>query len=144
MLARPLALAAALLAVPLAAAAAEEDPLLARGEAVAQRFCQSCHPLQSARGRVGLRERLRPEVWPDAEQAYRNVGQLWRVNGAMTFAFEGPDDERRALAAYLAALAAGNRVPPWKEALRALPLLACVAAATLWARRAARRARAGG
>ena len=126
-----------------AAARAAAPEQLARGATVAQRFCMSCHPFESARGQAGLRDRLRPEVWPSPEQAYRNLGQLWLLSGAMTFRFEGSEEDRRALAVYLAYVAERNRVSPWRKVLGALPLGAAVVAAALWAHRAVGRGRLG-
>jgi mono/diheme cytochrome c family protein len=141
-----LAAAAALAAGTARAARAAEGgdaAVLARGEAVARRFCGSCHGARAAGGPGPLADRLRPEAWPDAAQAYLNLGQLWRVNGAMTFAFEGPDEERRALAAYLAVAAQRQRPGRWERVLPALGLAAVVAAAAAWARRRVRASRRG-
>lgn len=142
-------LAAALLAAAVLAAAAglvvtaraAVPQQLARGAVVAQRFCMSCHRFESTPGTVGLRRQLRPEAWPSAEVAYAQLGQLWRVNGAMTFRFEGSDEDRRALGIYLAYVAERNRVSPWRKVVAGLPLVVVVVGAALWARSLTHRAR---
>jgi mono/diheme cytochrome c family protein len=97
--------------------AAADPETLAQGEQVMRRFCLSCHGAPGGQPADPLGPRLRPEVWPDAGQAYENVGQLWRINRRMDQPFTGSDADRRALAAWLAHRAEQNRTPPWKVAL---------------------------
>jgi mono/diheme cytochrome c family protein len=135
-----LACRAALVAVVTACASApprSEADL--RGEAVARAFCLSCHVLDAPRERMGLRVRLRPDVWATPDEAEQNVRQPWRVSRAMTVAFQGSDADRRALAVYLVRVAGENRVPWWREAAPLAGLAGVVAAAALWARRRVRR-----
>jgi mono/diheme cytochrome c family protein len=125
---------ALLLALPLAAAAGDVPGDAAsaeaheRGERAMRRFCLSCHGSPGGQPPDPLGPRLRPEVWGDPEQAYQNVGQLWRVNRRMDQPFPGDDAERRALAGWLARRARENQVPAWKVAL---PWAGAVAAAAV-------------
>jgi mono/diheme cytochrome c family protein len=97
-----------------------------RGERVMRRFCLSCHGSPGGQPPDPLGPRLRPEVWGTAEQAYQNIGQLWRINRRMDQPFAGDDADRRALAAWLARRARENVRPAWKAAL---PWVGVVAAA---------------
>ena len=127
-------LAAPFPAVPEAVASAED---LARGQRVLQDFCLSCHVLEAGRGNP-LRPRLKPDVWGDPDKAYANIGNLLQLSRSMNQPFRGTDEDRRALAAALAALARGNRVPAWRAALPYVGLAAAVGAAgafLAWARR---------
>ena len=71
---------------------------VARGRAVLDQHCLICH--------ADLPLRPRVVGWTE-DHAYEALGRLSALNPAMPD-FDGTDDERRALAAYLAALAAGN------------------------------------
>jgi mono/diheme cytochrome c family protein len=106
-----------------------------RGERAMRRFCLSCHGSPGGQVPDPLGPRLRPEVWGDAEQAYLNVGQLWRINRRMDQPFPGDDAERRALSEWLARRARENRTPAWKGALPwAGALAAAVVAGVLFLR----------
>ncbi len=71
---------------------------LARGERVFRARCLHCHAdIPLARRVAG---------WTP-ERAYEVIGRLPQVTAAMP-AFHGTDDERRALAVYLAALGSGG------------------------------------
>ncbi|MGA8891451.1 MAG: cytochrome c [Anaeromyxobacteraceae bacterium] len=115
----------ALLAALAAPASADAGPaaaspeVLARGEQVMRRFCLSCHGSPEGRPKVEdpIGPRLRPEIWGDPARAYDAIGQLSRVNRRMDQPFTGSDDDRRALAAWLAHRAAGNVEPPWRRAV---------------------------
>ena len=91
---------------------------LARGEQVMRRFCLSCHDSPEGKPKVEdpIGPRLRPEIWGDPARAYEAIGQLTRVNRRMDQPFTGSDDDRRALAAWLAHRASGNVEPPWRRA----------------------------
>ncbi|MFL5264538.1 MAG: c-type cytochrome [Anaeromyxobacteraceae bacterium] len=126
------AFALALLAAPGAQAADE----VARGAAVARRFCYACHDAElGPRATNPLASKLRPELWGTPEQAYANIGRLSKLNPSMTLAFDGPEVDRRALAAYVAALARENRPAAWRTALGLAALAAVVGGAAAWARR---------
>jgi mono/diheme cytochrome c family protein len=129
------ALGAALVVFPGAAPAparATEAPVspevYARGEQAMRRFCLSCHGSPGGQPPDPLGPRLRPEVWGDPEQAYRNVGQLWRINRRMDQPFPGDDADRKALSEWLARRARENQTPAWKGAL---PWLGALAAAVV-------------
>ncbi|HTP51048.1 MAG TPA: cytochrome c [Anaeromyxobacteraceae bacterium] len=130
-------LAVLLLAPPLAALGSAPAPDPGRGEQVMQSFCLSCH------GRAGknpLEPRLNPEVWGDPDRAYLNIGRLSQIQPRMDQPFTRSDEDRRALAAYLARLARQNRVPAWKLAApyAAMGLAVALAGAFfLWSRRRA-------
>jgi mono/diheme cytochrome c family protein len=115
--------------------------VLARGEQVMRRFCLSCHGSPGGIPEDPLGPRLRPELWADPERAYENVGQLWRINRRMDQPFHGSDEDRRALAAWLARRAAENRTPAWKVALPWAAAGAVLLAAGLLAVRSRRPAR---
>ncbi len=106
---------AALLLVGLTAAPDPET--LARGERVMRRFCLSCHGSPGGTVEDPLGPRLRPEVWSDEARAYAQIGEMWRLNRRMDQPFTGPDEDRRALAAWLSWRAARNTVPAWHAAL---------------------------
>jgi mono/diheme cytochrome c family protein len=95
---RDLALYLAGLDGAIEAAPAPGEGLVARGRAVLDERCLICH--------AGIPLRPRVAGWTE-DRAYEVLGRLPDLNPAMPD-FEGTDDERRALAAYLAALAAGN------------------------------------
>lgn len=78
-------------------APAGQDPI-ARGRAVAEQKCAICH------GDAPLPPRV--AGWSE-ERAYQAIGRLHELNDAMPD-FDGSDEERRVLAAYLAALGAGK------------------------------------
>jgi mono/diheme cytochrome c family protein len=138
----PVALGAALAASPGAAPgtarAAEgsvSPEVYERGERAMRRFCLSCHGSPGGHPPDPLGPRLRPELWGDPEQAYRNVGQLWRINRRMDQPFPGDDAERKALSEWLARRARENRTPAWKSALPwAGALAAAVVAGVLFLR----------
>jgi mono/diheme cytochrome c family protein len=125
--------ALALLAATPGAPSADE---VARGAAVARRFCYACHDAEPGpRATNLLAPKLRPEQWGTPEQAYANIGRLSKLNPSMTLAFEGPEADRRALAAYVAALSCENRPPRWRTALGLAAVAAVVGSAAAWARR---------
>jgi mono/diheme cytochrome c family protein len=99
-----------------------------RGERTMRRFCLSCHGSPGGQPPDPLGPRLRPEVWGTAAQAYQNVGQLWRINRRMDQPFPGSDEDRKALAEWLARRAQENRTPAWKVAL---PWAGAIAGAVL-------------
>jgi mono/diheme cytochrome c family protein len=135
------ALAAGLaLATPSGAAPpdAADAATLERGRRVMRDFCLSCHVLEAGQGATPLRPRLRPDVWGDPERAYALVGDLPSLSRRMDQPFRGTDEDRRALAAAVAAVARENRVPAWRAALPYAGLAAAVAGAAAflaWARR---------
>lgn len=132
-----LAAIAAALAAP-AGAAAPPD-VLRQGEQVMRRFCLSCHGSPDGKGDDPVGPRLRPEVWGDPARAYEAIGQLSRINRRMDQPFTGSDEDRRALAAWLAHRASENVVPAWRTALPwAVAGVALLAAGLLLARRRAR------
>jgi len=136
------ALAAPTAAAPGAAAASPE--VLQRGEQVMRRYCLSCHGSPEGKPKVEdpIGPRLRPEVWGDPERAYEVIGQLTRINRRMDQPFTGSDEDRRALAAWLAQRASENVVPPWRKALPwGVAGAALLATGLLLARRRARGAR---
>ena len=137
-LAAALVSALALLSAP-ALASGPSAEQLARGEEVMKSFCLSCHGVPDSKaGRVPLPSRLRPEVWGDAEQAYAHIGALGRINSQMNQPFTRSDEDRRALAAWLAKTAQENHEPWWGVAVTYAPLVLAVAAALgflAWMRR---------
>lgn len=113
--------------------------VVAHGEEVARTFCYACHDAEGTpRAANPLQPRLHPERWASPEQAYANIGRLSQLNPSMTLAFQGSDEDRRALAAYVADLARRNRPPPWRTPLALAAGAAMVASAAAWARRRAR------
>jgi mono/diheme cytochrome c family protein len=81
-----------------------------------RRFCLSCHGSPGGKPEDPLGPRLHPDLWGDPERAYANLGQLWRVSRRMDQPFTGPEEDRRALAAWLAWRAAQNREPLLRRA----------------------------
>jgi mono/diheme cytochrome c family protein len=83
-----------------------------------RRYCLSCHGSPEGQPKVEdpIGPRLRPEVWGDPAKAYEAIGQLTRINRRMDQPFTGSDDDRRALAAWLARRSSENAVPPWRKA----------------------------
>jgi mono/diheme cytochrome c family protein/cytochrome bd-type quinol oxidase subunit 1 len=79
-------------------AAPAGEGLVARGRVVLDERCVICHADLPLRPRVA--------GWSE-ERAYETLGNLSALNPAMPD-FEGTDEERRALAVYLAALGAGE------------------------------------
>ena len=73
-----------------------------RGRAFVQGRCLQCHATIALAPRVA--------GW-SVRRAYETVGRLPEVNPAMP-RFPGSEDDRRAVAAYLAALGAGRAAPP--------------------------------
>ncbi|HET8723191.1 MAG TPA: c-type cytochrome [Anaeromyxobacteraceae bacterium] len=151
MRALPALLAPVLLLAATGAAASPAAPAspetLARGEQVARRFCLSCHDAPGGAVPDPLGPRLRPETWADPARAYENLGQLGRVNRRMDQPFTGPDDDRRALAAWLAWRADQNRPSPLRRAAPWIGMVAggCAAVAIVLVlrRRGGRAARSG-
>jgi len=85
--------------------AAGQAGALAGGAEVAQRFCYACHDREETRGNNPLLPRLDERRFGTPAEAYTSIGRLDQLNGAMTLPFNGTDEERRALAAWLAAAA---------------------------------------
>jgi mono/diheme cytochrome c family protein len=136
------ALAAPTVASPGTAPAPPE--VLRQGEQVMRRFCLSCHGSPEGGAKVDdpVGPRLRPEVWGDPARAYEAIGQLARINRRMDQPFTGSDEDRRALAAWLAHRASENAVPAWRKALPwAAAGAALIAMGLLLARRRAREPR---
>jgi mono/diheme cytochrome c family protein len=130
------AIAAAALCACVAPTRRATAAMVSRGEEVARTFCYACHDGDEApRATNPLRPKLRPERWATPEQAYANIGQLAQLNPSMILAFEGSEDDRRALAAYVSDLSRRNRPPAWRLPLGLGALAAMVAAAAAWARR---------
>jgi mono/diheme cytochrome c family protein len=80
----------------------ESPGLVAHGRQVLGRQCLGCHDLIPLAPRV--------KGW-DVRRAYQALGELPRYNKAMP-GFFGTDEERRALAAWLAAAARGEVTAP--------------------------------
>jgi len=134
----PLRLALALLL--LARPGRGDDPAqLERGEAVMKSFCLSCHGRE---GKNPLQPRLDPEAWGNPERAYQNIGRLSQIQPRMDQPFTRSDEDRRALASYLAHLAQENRRPFWLAAAPYAALAAVVAAAGAFFLRSLKRNRA--
>jgi hypothetical protein len=130
------------LSAPVRVAASQVSPdVYARGEQVMRRFCLSCHGVPGGQVPDPLGPRLRPELWGTPEQAYENVGQLWRINRRMDQPFHGTDGDRRALSMWLSRRARENVVPAWKVAAPWVATAALVLAAGLFFVRALRRGR---
>jgi len=134
-----LALAAAPSTARAAAGAEPSAEELARGEAVMQSFCLSCHGKD---GKNPLRPRLDPDGWGDPDKAYANIGRLQQIQPKMDQPFTRSDEDRRALAGYLARLARENRRSPWEVALPYAAMAAGVAVAGGFFAWALRRGRA--
>jgi hypothetical protein len=109
----------ALAALLLHAAPPPETPqALARGEDRMRDFCLACHVLEPGPGVTNpLRPRITPEKWGTFAQAYENVGNLNRIRPQMAHAFRGNDEDRQALALFLARMGRENVVPWWRKAL---------------------------
>lgn len=136
--ARTIALLAAL--GPAAAAAAEALPpgeklppataeQFARGEWLMHDFCLACHVLDSANASNPFRPKIREDNFGTPELAYANIGRLNQIRPQMAHAFRGNEDDRRALAHFLARMAAENRPAWWKVAAPYAALLGGVLAA---------------
>ncbi|MEK7704456.1 MAG: c-type cytochrome [Myxococcota bacterium] len=74
---------------------------VARGKALMEEHCLSCHALRLDEDMPALPPRVRG--WTSA-QAYDNLGRLSKLNPEM-FDFDGTDEERHILADYLATIA---------------------------------------
>lgn len=86
-----------------AAAAREAPGQLARGARVADRFCYACHDREaSSRGHNPLLPRLDLARFGTPDRAYASVGRLEQLSAGMTLPFQGSEEERRALASWLA------------------------------------------
>lgn len=136
-----LALPAILIPSPSRAAAQAS----ARGAEVAQRFCYACHDGEDKPGQNSLLPRLDERRFGTPAEAYTSVGRLDELNGAMTLPFSGTDEERRALAAWLAEASqrgARERATPARHAVGLAIGAASVAVAVFAARR--RRGRPSG
>ncbi len=81
----------------------ETPEAVAAGQAVFAARCTGCHRDVRLDGRVA--------GW-SAERAYRTIGRLQDVPRANMPPFPGSEEERRALAVYLAALGAGRARTP--------------------------------
>ncbi len=103
-----------------------------------QSFCLSCHGKD---GKNPLRPRLDPDAWGDPEKAYANIGRLQQIQPRMDQPFTRSDEERRALASYLARLALANRRPLLEVALPYLAMAAGVGIAGAFFAWALRRGR---
>ena len=122
---------AALVALLSSAAPPETPQALARGEDRMRDFCFACHVFEPGPGVTNpLHPRITPEKWGTYEQAYENIGNLSRIRPQMSHAFRGNDEDRKALAIFLAKLGRENVVPWWRRALPYAAMgLAVVAAA---------------
>lgn len=78
---------------------------VARGKALLEEHCLSCHSVDRDEDMPALVPRLRG--WSTA-QAFDNLGRLSKLNPEM-FDFEGTDEERRILAEYLSTQVAGSQ-----------------------------------
>jgi mono/diheme cytochrome c family protein len=120
----------ALLALLSAAAPPETPQALARGEDRMRDFCFACHVFEPGPGVTNpFRPRITPEKWGTYEQAYENIGNLSRIRPQMSHAFRGTDEDRKALALFLAKMGRENVVPWWRRALPYAGLGLAVAAA---------------
>jgi mono/diheme cytochrome c family protein len=132
-------LLAALAAPAVVGATAAPPEVLRQGEQVMRRYCLSCHGSPEGKVEDPVGPRLRPEVWGDPARAYEAIGQLSRINRRMDQPFTGSDEDRRALAAWLAHRASENVVPAWRKAIPWLVAgAALLATGILLARRRAR------
>jgi len=106
------ALALSLLALGPAAAEPGRD----LGEQVAQGFCLSCHDRGlGPRAQNPLLPKLTLDLFGTPELAYQTVGRLGELNPGMVLPFQGTDQERRALASWLADQAERNRPSWWRR-----------------------------
>lgn len=133
----------AVAALLLHAAPPPETPeALARGEDRMRDFCLACHVLEAGPGVTNpLRPRITPEKWGTFAQAWENVGNLNRIKPQMAHAFRGNDEDRQALALFLARMGRENVVPWWRKALPYGALALAVAVAGAFFVRSARRSR---
>ena len=117
----------------------ETPEFLARGEDRMRDFCLACHLLEAGPGVTNpLRPRITPEQWGTYDQAYENIGRLGRIRPQMAHAFRGSDEDRRALATFLARMGRENVVPWWRQALPYAALGLAVSAAGAFFLRARR------
>jgi mono/diheme cytochrome c family protein len=139
------AIAAATPAHPALAADATETPeALARGEDRMRDFCFACHVFEPGPGVTNpLHPRITPEKWGTYEQAYQNIGNLSRIRPQMSHAFRGNDEDRKALALFLARLGRENFIPWWRVALPYAGLALAVLLAGGFLLGASRRSRGG-
>jgi mono/diheme cytochrome c family protein len=120
----------------------ETPEALARGEDRMRDFCLACHVLDAGPGITNpLRPRITPEKWGTYAQAWENVGNLNRIKPQMAHAFRGNDEDRQALALFLARMGRENVVPWWRKALPYGALALAVAVAGAFFVRSARRSR---
>jgi mono/diheme cytochrome c family protein len=126
----------------LAAPPPETPEALARGEDRMRDFCLACHELEAGPGITNpLRPRITPEKWGTFAQAHENVGNLNRIRPQMAHAFRGNDEDRQALALFLARMGRENVVPWWRKALPYAGLALAVALAGAFFVRSSRRSR---
>jgi len=143
---RTLLAAAATLSSACTAAPPRTDPaVLARGQQVANRFCYACHDHESNRAWNPLLPRLDLLRFGTLERADASIRRLDQLNASMTLPFDGPQEDRHALAAWLAHAAcrehARRRTQGW-IALAGTAAAALLAAAVAgWVRRRAATAR---
>jgi mono/diheme cytochrome c family protein len=131
--------------IPSPSRAAAQASALGRGADVAQRFCYACHDGEGKPGQNPLVPRLDERRFGTPAEAYTSVGRLDELNGAMTLPFSGTEEERRALAAWLAEASqrgARERATPARQAVGLAIGAASVAVAVFAARR--RRGRPSG
>jgi len=88
--------------IPSPSRAVGRASLLGRGAEVARRFCYACHDGEEKPGQNPLLPRLDERRFGTPAEAYISVGRLDELNGAMTLPFSGTDEDRHALAAWLA------------------------------------------
>ncbi len=129
----------------LSSAAPPETPqALARGEDRMRDFCFACHVFEPGPGVTNpLHPRITPEKWGTYEQAYENIGNLNRIRPQMAHAFRGNEQDRQALALFLARMGRENVVPWWRKALPYAGLALAVSVAGAFFVRSTRRSRKG-
>jgi mono/diheme cytochrome c family protein len=133
---------AALLSLLVSTAPPETPAALARGEDRMRDFCFACHVFEPGPGVTNpFRPRITPEKWGTYEKAYENIGNLSRIRPQMSHAFRGSDEDRKALALFLARMGRENVVPWWRQALPYAGLGIAVAAAGGYLVAASRRSR---
>jgi mono/diheme cytochrome c family protein len=133
---------AALLALLVTAAPPETPEAMARGEDRMRDFCFACHVFEPGPGVTNpLHPRITPEKWGTYEKAYENIGNLSRIRPQMSHAFRGSDEDRKALALFLARMGRENVVPWWRIALPYAGLALAVLLAGAFFLGAARRSR---
>ncbi|HYS82443.1 MAG TPA: c-type cytochrome [Anaeromyxobacteraceae bacterium] len=135
-----LALPATLVLAP--ACAAAQANALERGAEVAQRFCYACHDGEEKPGQNPLLPRLDERRFGSPADAYSSIGRLAEVNGAMTLPFSGTDEDRRALAAWLADAAQRGARARGAPARRAVGLAIGVTGAAIFVALRGRKRRA--